>query len=197
MCDGRVARRRPGRRRAPCISVQRSGPAVVRIGARHAQRPLSVGRVRRAPAAHRVGPGGGHSPRPGRRAAPGRHQCGHDPRPRPLHGQPARGRTPRRRARRGDGLREPRGRDLRAWRLHVADRRDHSLAGAGDARPRRARQDRVLEGRRSQPARGAGARVGQDGPRASGTSASGRRATPARARGFRRPRDQEPAHLSR
>ncbi len=65
------------------------------------------------------------------------------------------------------------------------------------SRPGRARQDRVLEGRRPQPAGGARTGIGQDGSRASGTPTRGRGGTPPPARGLRRPRDQEPAHVSR
>ena len=57
------------------------------------------------------------------------------------------GRRPRRRARRGDGVRGARGADVHARRLDLADRGDHArprarLAGAG-----RARRRAVLEGR--------------------------------------------------
>ena len=89
------------------------------------------------------------------RRDPGPHGCApargderrHDPRPRPLRRLPGRGRRPRRRARRGDGLRGARGADLHARRLDLADRGDHArprarLAGAG-----RARRRAVLEGR--------------------------------------------------
>ena len=90
------------------------------------------------------------------------------------------GRGARRRARRGDGVREPRRRDLRARRLVVADRGDHArprarLAGAG-----RAGQDAVLE-RRS---RRAAARA-----RAGDRPADARPAAPAAGRG-RRPADR-------
>ena len=54
-------------------------------------------------------------------------------------GGPARGR-----ARRGDGLREPRGRGLRPGRVELAHRGDRARPRAGRARPRRAGEDAVL-----------------------------------------------------
>ena len=60
--------------------------------------------VRRAARPHRLGPRGRHDPRPPRRPRARHHQRRHDPRPRAVLRQPA-GRPPRRRARRGDGLR--------------------------------------------------------------------------------------------
>ena len=71
---------------------------------------------------------------------------------RALRRPPGRRRRPRRRARRGDGLRGPRGPDVHARRLDLADRGDHPrsrdrLAGAG-----RAGRDPVLEGRGPGPA---------------------------------------------
>ena len=63
-------------------------------------------------------------------------------------------RGPRRRARRGDGVRDPRRRDLRARRLVVADRGDHARPRARLAGARRAGQDAVLEGRPRRPAAG-------------------------------------------
>ena len=53
-----------------------------------------------------------------------------------------------RRARRGDGLREPGGRDVRARGVHLAHRGDHPRPGGRHARARRARQDAVLARRR-------------------------------------------------
>ena len=128
--------------------------------ARHARRPLPVGRVRRAPAAHRLGPHGRRDPRPHRRAAARGHERRHDPRPRPLRRPPRRRRRPRRRARRGDGLRGAPGPDLHARRLDLADRGDHPrprhrLAGSGHARAwcrsgrARASAARTSSGRRS------------------------------------------------
>ena len=91
-----------------------------------------------------------------RRRPPRRHQRRDDPRPRALRRPPRRRRRPGRRARRGDGLRGPRGPDVHARRLHLADRGDHArprprLAGAG-----RAGRDPVLEGRGPRPAVRAG-----------------------------------------
>ena len=109
--------------------------AAARERARHARRPLSLRRVRRAAAADRLGPHRGRDPRPHRRAAARGHERRHDPRPRPLRRPPRRRRRPRRRARRGDGLRGAAGPDVHARRLDVADRGDHArprarLAGA-------------------------------------------------------------------
>ncbi len=88
--------------------------------------------------------------------APARgHERGHDPRPRPLRRLPGRRRRPRRRARRGDGLRGARGPDVHARRLDLADRGDHPrprarLAGAGRARARcRSGRARASGGRTS------------------------------------------------
>ena len=91
------------------------------------------------------------------RQACGRHQRRNDSRPRPLRRLPGR-RRPRRRARRragrGNGLREPPGRDLRPRRILVEDRGDHARPGPGVAGAGRTREDAVLEGRpRGPPAR--------------------------------------------
>ena len=67
----------------------------------------------------------GTDPRPPGRPRAGDHQRGHDPRPRALLRQPA-GRPPRRRARRGDGLRGAAGPGLPARRDELADRGDHA-----------------------------------------------------------------------
>ena len=88
--------------------------------------------------------------RAGRAAARG-HERGHDSRPRPLRRVPRRGWRPRRRARRGDGLRGARGADVPARRVDLAHRGDHArprarLAGAGCAG-----RGAVLEGRGRRP----------------------------------------------
>ena len=88
--------------------------------------------------AHRVGPRRRHRARPRRRAATGGHQRRHHPRPRAVRRVPAR-RHPRRRARRGDGLREPAGRDVPARRVHLADRGHHPRAGGRHAGARASR----------------------------------------------------------
>ena len=80
-----------------------------------------------------------HAHRPARRPAAGRHQRRHHPRPRPVRGVPGRRRGARpagRRARRGDGLRVPGRRRLRARRDQLADRGHHPRPGAGHARAR-------------------------------------------------------------
>ena len=93
--------------------------------ARHALRSLSVRRVRRPEAAHRLGPHGRHDPRSRGRAAAGRHERGHDPRPRPFRRAPRQRRRAGRRARRGDGLRGESRSDVPARRVDVAHRGDH------------------------------------------------------------------------
>ncbi len=118
------------RRAAPLRRADRRGADQ---RARPAGRALPVRRVRRAAAPHRVGPRQRRRPGPGRRAAPGGHQRRHHPRPRALRRVPAR-RHPGRRARRGDGLREPRRRDLPARRQHLAHRGHHPRAGHRHAR---------------------------------------------------------------
>ena len=170
--------------------------AAARERARHARRPLPVGRVRRAAAADRLGPHGRRDPRPHRRAAARGHERRHDPRPRPLRRPPRRRRRPRRRARRGDGLRGAAGPDVHARRLDLADRGDHPrprprLAGSG--RPGRGA---VLEGRGRRPPVRAGR---EDRPRLARARRALRRqgalAQPARGVPPRPARGAEPAHL--
>ena len=110
-----------------------------------------------------MGPGERHGARPRRVEAPGRHVGRHDPRPRAVRRVPPR-RQAGRRARRGDGLREPSGRDVRARRVDVADRGHHVRAGHRHAGAGPARQDAVLARRPAGPA--AGARPGPRGVRA-------------------------------
>ena len=175
--------------------VLRPLPHPARERARHARRPLSLRRVRRAAAADRLGPHRRRHPRPHRRAPARGHERGHDPRPRPLRRPPRRRRRPRRRARRGDGLRGAAGADVHARRLDVADRGDHARPRARLARARRARRRPVLEGRRRRPPVRAGR---EDRPRLArarralrreGARAPARRVPPRPARG------PEPAHL--
>ncbi len=134
------------RRAAPFAGL----PAVrARGGARHAVGPLPVRCVRRAAPAHRVGPRDRRTHPAPRRAAAGRHQRRHDPRPWTVRRVPRRRRRTgpaRRRARRRDGLRVPRRRRLPAGLVLVADRRDHPRAGAGDSGAGPGRPDAVLEG---------------------------------------------------
>ena len=75
------------RRAAPFAALPRVG---LRVGARHAGRPLPVRRVRRAAAAAGVGPGRRHADRPPGRAAAGGHQRRHHPRPRAVRRLPGR-----------------------------------------------------------------------------------------------------------
>ena len=86
--------------------------------------------------------------------------AGHDPRPRPLRRVPPR-RHARRRAGRGDGVREPARRGVRPGRELVADRGHHARPRRGRARPGRAGQDAVLEGRQAGPSARARPRVGR------------------------------------
>ena len=195
--DGRMEGRRAGRSGAASLSIQRARAPGIRVGAGHAQRPLSIGRVRRAETANRLGPHRGHRPRSRGCPEAGGHQPRHDPGSRPVHGEPGRRRTARGRARRGDGVREPCWRDVRARRLHLANRRDHPVPGAGYSCARRARQDRVLEGGRAQPPGRARPRPGQDGSRAQELGFGHGAETAARACGLRRPCGQEPARVSR
>ena len=158
--------------------------------------PLPLRRVRRAAAAHRLGPHRRHDPRARRRAPARGHERRHDPRPRPVRRLPRRRRRPRRRARRGDGLRGARRPDVPARRLDLADRGDHArprarLAGAGRCRARcrsgraRASAGRTSSARRSAPPR-ASSRRSRD---AKALDAAARRVPARRARGA------EPAHV--
>ena len=67
------------------------------------------------------------------------------------------GQGARRRARRGNGVRGARRRNVPARRLDVAHRSDHARSRARLAGSRRAGQDAVLEGRRPGPARSSSA----------------------------------------
>ena len=119
----------------------------------------------------------------------------HDPRPRIVRRLLAR-RRPRRRARRGDGVREPRRRMLRARRVHMADRRDHRRPCGRYACARRARQDSVLARRPARPSARARTRAGP--ARARGARAPGRsRAAGADGIRARRARRIQPARVSR
>ena len=158
--------------------------------ARHARRALPVGRVRRAAPADRLGPRRRDDPRAQGRPPAGDRQRRHDPRPRPVLGHAAR-RAPRRRARRGDGLRGAAGPDLPARRLDVAHRGDRPRPRDRHARAGRARRGAVLEGRRRRAARRSSARR-------SARSRAGRstRRRDARARlRPRRARGAQPARL--
>ena len=93
---------------------------------------------------------GGTVSRARRREARGDRQRRHDPGSRPLRRVPGGRRSrrrARRRARRGDGLRDRGRRDLRARCLVLARRGDHARSRAGVAGSRRAREDAVLERR--------------------------------------------------
>ena len=130
---------------------------------------------------------------PRRRAAAGRHQRRHHPRPRPVRRLPRRRRghrrTAGRRARRGDGLRVARRRRLPARLVLLADRGHHPRPRAGHPRARAAGQDAVLARRRPRPAARAGpgarrvpargrvgdaARPGSSGPAPPGSTSGAR-----------------------
>ena len=117
---------------------------------------------------------------PRRRAARRDHERRHDPRPRAVRRVPPRRRAGRR-ARRGDGLREPRRRVLRARRVDVADRGDHVRPRRRHARAGRAGQDAVLEGRPAGPPARARPRARRADPRAARAARRRRRGAPARA----------------
>ena len=141
------------RARPPRLSVRRPLARTARERARHAGGALSVGRVRRAAAADHLGSHRGCPARPARVAAAGCHECRHDPRSRPLrrlHRRLGAG-EPRRRARRGDGLRGAGRPGDRARRLVVADRGDHARPRARLACAWRSRSRAVLEGRGHRP----------------------------------------------
>ena len=189
---GGLGRRRARRARAPGGELHRAVRRRVRLGARPARRSLPVRRVRRAAPAHRVGPGQRRRPRPGRRPAAGRHERRHHPRPGAVRRVPPR-RHARGRARRGDGLREPPGRDVPARRQHVAHRGHHLRARDRHAGAGPARQDAVLARRRpGSPARagpgGRRVRPGDASPRPGRSRAPPGRHRPRRA-GRRQPRD--------
>ena len=138
-------------------AVRRADQADPRGGAGHAGRALPERGVRRAAAAHRLGPGGGHHPGPAWRAAARRHQRRHHPRPRAVRRVPGVGyqpaAAPGRRTRRGDGVRVAGRRRVRARRQLVADRGHHAGPGAGHARAGAAGQAAVLARRHPGAAR--------------------------------------------
>ena len=211
------------RPRAPRRARSRPWPGAVRGRARHALGPLPVGRVRGAAAARHLGPPrGASSPREGAQRLVVR-----TPAPSPTAGSTAsssptaRAGRARRRARRGDGLREPRRRGLRP-RRHRAGASWRSRATACSSRPRPASPGKMpfWKGDRRRAAGRAGPRDRPPHPRArsprrarrrpsacSATTTSTRgRAEPARlprgpARGdrrpARRPHDRPRAHARR
>ncbi len=136
--------------------------------------PLPERRVRRAAAAHRVGPRQRHRPRPRRRATARGHERRHDPRPRAVRRLPAR-RHPRRRARRRDGVRVACRRDVPARRVHVAHRGHHLRAGRS-SRPRPGCRARCRSGTATVPA-GRSSSAGRSA-RSCATSAAGALARP-------------------
>ena len=141
----------------PPRGAVRGAPAhELRGRARHARRSLPERRVRRSPPAHHVGP---HARRRSRRARARSASRSRTQARSPIAGstasssqdgseregersatraaEEARALEPsRRRARRGDGLRAPRGRGLPPRRVVVARRADHARSRARHARPR-------------------------------------------------------------
>ena len=140
----------------PQRAVRPAAALGVRRDPRPAQRPLPERRVRRAAAAHRLGPGHRHAHRAARAPSGSRSPAAA---PSPTAGCSASswsGRGARqagRRARRGDGLRVPGRRRVRARRHQLADRGHHPRPGAGLPGAGRARAAAVLEGRHPRPAR--------------------------------------------
>ena len=191
-------RRRPAPARARRLPVRRPLAHAARERARHAGRPLPVRRVRRAAAAHRLG---SHRRRRSAAATGARRlavaNAGHDPRPRPLRRLPVGRRRPRRRARRGDGLRGARRPDVPARRVDVAHRGDHARPRARLPRAGRARA-RCRSGRARAPA----ARTSSGeaiGARVARARRAGRRRgarAPARRALARRPRRAQPARAT-
>ena len=192
--DGRVGCRGSRPRAAACGELRGA------LGRLTPQRPRSAGgslplrRVRRAPAADRLGPPDGHAP-----GARGCRQAGDrirrdDPRPRAVrrvHGR----RSPRGRARRGDGVREPARRGVHARRVVVADRGHHARPRRGLARAWRAGQDAVLARRQAGAAARARPRDRRRHPRALVVGARrGRRTSADRVR-TGRARRREPHRL--
>ena len=163
---------RAGRRPSPALP-----DSALHARARHARRPLPLRRLRRAAAPADLGPGHRHAHRPGRRAAAGRHQRRHHPRPRAVRRLPGRRRGQRRpagrRARRGDGLRVPGRRRLPARLVVLADRGHHPRPRAGHP------------GARASPGR---CRSGTATPSAARSSSAGRSARSSARSARPRPR---------
>ena len=112
---------------------------VLRRRARPARRPLPVARSSPSCGPASCGTGSADTRAgPRRRPAAGRHQRRHHPRPRPVRRVPAR-RHPGRRARRGDGLREPAGRDVPARRVAPGASRTSPSSGSSSRRRRASR----------------------------------------------------------
>ena len=177
-------------------AVRRTEPPGLRRRARHALGPLSVGRVRRTATAASPGiaSSGTIAAREGaRRVAVDQRR--HDSRPRALRRVPRRcreGRRPRRRTRRGNGLREPRGRDVRARGAIVAHRGDHPRPSASSRR-RPANRARCRSGKPTGPAArwSSGERIGRLVRDLRDLPARGRRRSPdprPRSRPRRQPR---------
>ena len=107
---------------------------------------------------------------------------------------PARGGPAGRRARRGDGLRDPRQRRLHPRHDELAGRGDHPRPGARLPRARRARSAALLEGRRPRSAARAGAGLREVRARGRRPARRARRG-PAGRGGAGRLRGRQPADL--
>ena len=155
----RTSRRRPlVRRRAPQRTVRHAAAQRVRGDAGSAERKVSLHRVRRAAPAVGVRPRRGVTHRAARRPAAGGDLRRRDSRPRPVHGVPGlvrryRQALPRRRTRRGDGVRVAAGRRHLPGRHQLAHHRDHPRPGAGPPGAGAARPTAVLARRRRGQAR--------------------------------------------
>ena len=137
-------------------------------------------------AAGRLGPADGHGRGPARRADRRDHERRHDPGPRPVRRVPRRrpGREDAqgRRARRGDGLRDPGRRGHHPRRVELAGRADHAGPGPRVAGAGRARQAAVLARRRRGPADRARPRARRVRPGARGPASSAAEGPAGRAR---------------
>ena len=140
-------------------------------------RALPVRRVRRAAAAAGVGPGRRHADRPARRAAAGRDQRRHHPRPRAVRRLPGRREeVPGRRAGRGDGLRVAGRRRVHPRLDRPGGSRTSPTTGCSSRpAPGQPGPAAVLEGRHARPA--GRARAGRSA-RSSASSAAWHRRRP-------------------
>ena len=188
------------RARAPRRALRRSAARGVRGRARHAERPLPLRRLRRAPPAHHVGPHRAAASRRAPEAIASRSPTAGTIPDRGLYGvftAPGADGEPgaaRGRARRGDGLRAARGRGLPARRVVVARGADHARPRPRHARRGRAGEDALLARRpagtrarvRRAHRRARPRRVAKGGSRRRRACARRTRSTRPRRRGPRR-----------
>ena len=138
--DGRLDGRRARADRAPRGALRRPAARRARRRARHALRPLPVRPGGRAAPADHLGPHDAAAHAAAQRAAAGGHVGRHHPGPRALRRLPGRRAPgPRRRARRGDGVRKPgrRGVPARARRAGASrtSRHDRVLVSPAPGQP--------------------------------------------------------------